>query len=846
MIIKFSTKPKTIATITLILLMATITLITDKPVAAQYVDTAGQYHSTMGGPIPTGVTPDYSIPTQAFLAATPNPIGVGQTILVNVWLTPATDVSRYHPGYKITITKPDGMTETRTKDSYYGDATAWFEYVPNQVGTYKFQFDFAGDYYAPGKYTENAGAVMLMGGASRNVTFTRSMYYQPSSTPVTTVTVQQEPVMSWPASPLPTYYWTRPISPENREWWVIAGNYPAAGQVGGGTDWPADTNPYGSSTYSFVPYVQAPNTAHVMWRMQTTDAGLLGGTHGTDSLVNQFGGTTPQVIYNGRAYLETTVGSENLLQCIDLRTGQVYWQIPNPIPSTSFFGMRFAGSMYISYYTGNVEVPGGTASSFGVTTSLIVIGSSLVKIDPFTGAVTLNVTGMSGTYYNDPYVLSVSRGRLINWTVAGSSTDFASRVVGNISWPLGSLPATTDFNAGVAVSVSSITPGGGSTEAIGLRLTAYSLKTGEKLWNTTDSDIPYVGGQASIADHGKIAVLMMGKGYWKAWDLQTGELAWTSQPMAYPWGLSSFGLYGEQSAYGLLYRESYDGVYAFNWTNGNIAWHFMAPSVPFETGYSGNYSFNGGAVIADGKLYTFNTEHTPSEPITRGWRLYCINATTGEGIWNITGEMSPGAVADGYLTAGNAYDGYMYVFGKGPSATTVEAPMAAITLGSSLVIRGTVTDISAGTKQKEQAARFPNGVPAVSDESQTAWMEYVYLQKPRPTDATGVEVTLSVLDSNNNYREIGRTTTDSDGFFKLTWKPDIEGEYTVYASFAGSESYYSSHAVSAFAVDPATEAAPPVELPPDQSGTYIAYATIAIIATIIICMAIAVLILRKR
>ena len=50
---------------------------------------------------------------------------------------------------------------------------------------------------------------------------------------------------------------------------------------------------------------------------------------------------------------------------------------------------------------------------------------------------------------------------------------------------------------------------------------------------------------------------------------------------------------------------------------------------------------------------------------------------------------------------------------------TVEAPKAAIDLRSkSLVIRGTVTDISAGTKQKEQAARFPNGVPAVSDESQ--------------------------------------------------------------------------------------------------------------------------------
>ena len=44
---------------------------------------------------------------------------------------------------------------------------------------------------------------------------------------------------------------------------------------------------------------------------------------------------------------------------------------------------------------------------------------------------------------------------------------------------------------------------------------------------------------------------------------------------------------------------------------------------------------------------------------------------------------------------------------------------------------------------------------------------------------------------------------DADGFFAFNWKPDIEGQYTVYASFAGSESYWPSHAVTAFAVDPA-------------------------------------------
>ena len=82
-------------------------------------------------------------------------------------------------------------------------------------------------------------------------------------------------------------------------------------------------------------------------------------------------------------------------------------------------------------------------------------------------------------------------------------------------------------------------------------------------------------------------------------------------------------------------------------------------------------AFDSGGVIARGMLYIGNSEHTPSQPIARGWELSCINATSGQGIWNITGGFTVGPVADGYLTAGNSYDGYLYVFGKGQSATTV-------------------------------------------------------------------------------------------------------------------------------------------------------------------------------
>jgi hypothetical protein len=178
---------------------------------------------------------------------------------------------------------------------------------------------------------------------------------------------------------------------------------------------------------------------------------------------------------------------------------------------------------------------------------------------------------------------------------------------------------------------------------------------------------------------------------------------------------------------------------------------------------------------------------------------------------------------------------------------TVTAPDASVELGKSLVVRGTVMDTSAGTKQTQIAVRFPSGVPAVSDASMSAWMEYVYMQKPRPTDIIGVEVTLSVLDSNNNYRDIGKATTNSDGFFTFNWKPDIEGQYTVYASFAGSESYWPSHAVSSFAVDPAPPApAEPEPEPPSMTDTYVLGSTIAIIIAIAVGFAVAIVLLRKR
>ena len=169
------------------------------------------------------------------------------------------------------------------------------------------------------------------------------------------------------------------------------------------------------------------------------------------------------------------------------------------------------------------------------------------------------------------------------------------------------------------------------------------------------------------------------------------------------------------------------------------------------------------------------------------------------------------------------------------------------TYGNKVLVEGTVTDISAGTKQNEQAARFPLGVPAVSDASQSAWMEYVYMKQEKPTNATGVPVTVSVLDPNGNTYDVGTATSDIGGAFQLAFSPQVPGEYIIYATFEGSGSYYKSSAETAVSVESA--AATPTATPaPAQSiaDQYLLPGIIGIIIAIIVVGAVIILTLRKR
>jgi hypothetical protein len=195
----------------------------------------------------------------------------------------------------------------------------------------------------------------------------------------------------------------------------------------------------------------------------------------------------------------------------------------------------------------------------------------------------------------------------------------------------------------------------------------------------------------------------------------------------------------------------------------------------------------------------------------------------------------------------DTYDQQVWAIGKGPSATTVMASPKVSAFTGSILIEGYVTDTSPGTEEYARTARFPNGVPAVSDESQSEWMLYVYKQFGRPMDATGVDVQIDVLDANGNFRNIGTTKSDANGFYSFQWCPDIEGKYTVYASFVGSKAYYPSSAQTAFIVDPAPAVTPePTQAPASLADQYLLPATGGIIAAIAVVGVVLALLLRKK
>jgi hypothetical protein len=780
--------------------------------------------------LPAGAVPDYTFDSIAYLSFRPNPIGVGQSLLVNMWTSPGLYHAFYAKDYKITIENPDGETQTVLMDSYCGDATMWFEFTPDQVGTWRLKFESPGLFLPKGMYEDHPLGSGFFGAANNTYNLYASIYYTACETEWQELTVQENLVFSWPPSDLPTDYWTRPANPVNREWWSILGNYPWTGTV-----YYMDRNLYSNPRYGYTAYIEAPNSAHVVWKRQGALGGLIGGEEYYIS--ERSGGGTPSIIFWGRAYQGITKvfdgKVQNILQCYDIRTGEIYWEQPAASFTRYWFGMAMQSTLVptnILYERSTSEAVPGAVASRGTSIYLVAVsGGRLYKWDPWTGALSQNISlsVTDATIVKNDEVLSVQNlgdgeYRLINWTMRGSSSNFESRVLSNITWPSSSLGDGYDLESGIAFSAWWNTPPGPQW-CVGYMLQTIDLFTGEVLVDQSSNDTLYTGSQNAqtwVADRGKIAVGCHGQ-HFTCFDVRTGELEWYSELSDYPWGSwwpYNIASYDFNETKGAIIANTYEGIYAFDWDDGSIIWHYQDPKgVPFENPYvteegAPSTPYFTGVKIADGKVYAYNGEHTASQPAARDWKLHCINATTGELVWQITNPMTPGAMADGYLTASNPYDGYMYVFGKGKSATTVTAAPKTIAKGAPVLIEGTVLD---------QSPAQPD-TPCVSKESMQTQMEYLHIQLPidgiwHNETITGVPLYLTAIDSDNNVYDLGTVTSNGYyGTFGYEWTPSEEGLYEIIASFMGDDSYGSSVASTFVSVGPAPSPAGPIEPEPTE------------------------------
>jgi hypothetical protein len=332
------------------------------------------------------------------------------------------------------------------------------------------------------------------------------------------------------------------------------------------------------------------------------------------------------------------------------------------------------------------------------------------------------------------------------------------------------------------------------------------------------------------------------------YDMKTGQKLWQGDRLAEP----QFSYYGFQTLFYddmIITGGQHSGVNtAYEARTGKVRWQVISPAQGTDSPYGNDLAR--GFSVCDGKLFTSVSEHSPSSPLWRTPGLKCFNITTGELIWKILFWGSGIKFADGILTSWNLYDGQVYAFGKGPSATTVTASPKISVHGSNIVLEGTVTDQTpTGRRNVNNVVQFTlKDTPAISDEDMQEWMEYKFMGQGAPTNAKGVEVELYAIDPNGNYVTLGKTTSDINGNYGLSFVPEVPGDYQIFATFVGSKSYYPSSSSTFLTVEEAPEAtaAPTTTQPLTLADMYFMPMSIGIIVAIAIATVVIVLALRKR
>jgi outer membrane protein assembly factor BamB len=730
----------------------------------------------------------------AYVALNPLIVGKGQQLFIGSWVTPPRVVnSGIYYDFTYTITKPDGTTETLVRDSGT-PATDGFMYIPDQTGTWTVKMVYPGD-----------------------------VLHESATSSLATFTVTEEPQVAWgeqvgPYSPvpLPTGPWTYPISGEYREWYQISGSWK---QVG-----------YDSSSNEWNPYSKGPRSSHILWKMPSLKkndmGGLFGGEIGHLSMNKGTGNSF--VSAWGRLWMTQPVDSgipgqvHPRLYCFDQYTGELIFQRDLPGNGT--------GSSIVIAMDADLKLDNKITGSTGPMYTLFIYGGSTWMVRPQTGDVDWYWDGMSPSAFSENYLY------YNNYPVRGNYSKISCPYLASYSQIKivytheGSVPRYIWHDIGVSAE------SGRGNYPRGIGITTYNMTNGETIVVGPDTGI-IEAGFASVCADGKYFIQSSFDRSVYALSLYTGEVVWKSEePWDDPWGC--YGSYDYSAGLGCVMMGSYDGhLYAYDTETGALKWKVFTGNTT-ETAM-GTYGAWGMPVIGSDMVYFGTSEHSMTNPSTRGNKLFGVDGESGEIIWSLPfiGFTRGGGIASGMMWYANDYDSCVYMFGKGPTATTVSAPTTAVPLGNAVLIQGTVTDQSSGAKD----------TPCISDEDMDAWMPYLYQQAQMPTDATGVPVTLQAMRSDGTVIDIAHVTSDIMGHYEYLWTPPDEDTYKILATFEGSESYWMSAAQTALGVTAAPSPAGPIE--PEPAEAPLITTEIAIIAAVAVVAVIGVVAywyLRRR
>ena len=613
------------------------------------------------------------VPTHAYATAAPNPIGVGQTTAIEVWLVEVMPLSvsaetgqavgtgytgptieGVWSGYRVTVTAPDGTKTSFGPYSASDVGTVTVEYTPTQTGNYSVFFSFAGQ--------------TINGTMTYPVTSTHFVwaYYEPSNY-TTSFTVQSTPIVALPETPLPTSYWQTPINWQNQNWYSISQNW-----FGSALQWNATV--YQSPT-TLNPGCIPPSTAHVMWTraLQGTVAfgGQIGGSmYSGDAYSNYYTGKTYEypfstpIIINGVLFYNAPKGvqPQNGYYAVDLATGkQLYFSndtneaptelsVTSGVPSAVAPGEDFPGVIYGEVFSHhNPNEVGGIAYLWGIggatldsTTNTVAsvislydatTGQWILNIKNYPYSATLNtwVTAPDGELldyvFNDPGSGTGSSTATTGWLACWNST----LCLGAEAWvdnpwtfrpPTG---MTLNFKTGVQWNV---------TIPVYNAPNVYTgLSQPVQYMSVNDGVLLVTTGSTSIPQNYEMEA---------AYSATTGAFLWDAnrsvaqEPAETAWGLyigASNGVYVE-------YNKATMQLYGFNILTGAQLW---GPTTPLPTADS-SYAYQGtvinNLVVLQGMvaLYAFNintgalawTWSPPPAGLQSPWPNYPLESQTPE------------------------------------------------------------------------------------------------------------------------------------------------------------------------------------------------------------------------